>query len=60
MVPLIRSGKINDVLYGLPVARLRIPELHEFSKVGADLRVMFDSIDQVDALTDFSKRHFAK
>lgn len=57
MVPLIESGKITDVLYGLPVARLRFDELFELSKIVPNLRLMVDSIDQVAALAEFGKKH---
>lgn len=55
MLPLIESGKIKDILYGLPVAKLRLDELYELSKIVPSLRLMVDSIDQVNALCEFGK-----
>lgn len=55
MLPLVRSRKIDDILYGLPVASLRIEELYKLSRVIPHLRLMVDSIEQVAALVEFSK-----
>lgn len=60
MLPLIESGKIQDILYGLPVAKLRLEELHKLSKVVPNLRLMVDSIDQINAITEFAKKNSCK
>lgn len=60
MLPLVESKKIDDILYGLPVAKLRIEELYELSKVVPHLRLIVDSIEQVAALVEFSKRQSNK
>lgn len=53
VLPLVHSGKIDDVLYGLPVAKLRIPELHALLKEIKLLRVMVDSEAQIEHLAEF-------
>lgn len=54
-LPLIQDKKIDNVLYGLPVAKLRLGELYEFSKVVPTLIVMTDSVEQIDAMVEFSR-----
>ncbi|KAF7999731.1 hypothetical protein HF325_005580 [Metschnikowia pulcherrima] len=52
VIPLVEQGKIRDILFGLPVTKLRIGELHELSKKVDNVRVMVDSPPQVEALYD--------
>lgn len=54
LIPLILEGKIDDLLYGLPVAKSRLPELYELSKIVPDLRLMIDNPKQLDILREFT------
>lgn len=45
MASLITDNRIDNVLYALPVTKLRINKLHEPSKLVLTLRVMVDSVD---------------
>lgn len=57
VIQLAKEGKITDILFGLPVAKLKIGELHELSKHVQNVRLMVDSELQVDALFEYAKTH---
>ncbi|KAH3667524.1 hypothetical protein OGAPHI_003173 [Ogataea philodendri] len=57
LLPLIEDGKINDILFSLPVVKSRLPELEELSKRVKNLRLMLDNIDQIDTLVNYSKKN---
>lgn len=50
------SGKITDVLYGLPVVKSRIGELVELSKY-VNIRLMIDHPCQLDLIMKYSKEN---
>lgn len=57
LVPLMERGIIGDVLFGLPVAKLKLAELLALSEKVKELRLMVDTVEQVQALTEFAKAH---
>ncbi|EPX71700.1 alanine racemase [Schizosaccharomyces octosporus yFS286] len=56
LIPLIQEGKINDLLYGLPVANSRLSELYELTKIIPHLRLMIDHPKQLQLLREFSSK----
>ncbi|WBW71328.1 D-serine ammonia-lyase [Schizosaccharomyces osmophilus] len=56
LVPLIQEKKIDDLLYGLPVAKSRISELYELNKIVPNLRLMVDHPKQLESLREFSSK----
>ncbi|KAM9902795.1 hypothetical protein OXX69_008166 [Metschnikowia pulcherrima] len=60
VIPLVEQGKIRDILFGLPVTKSRIGEIHELSKKVDNVRVMVDSPPQVEALYEYAKTHDVK
>ncbi|SCV02315.1 LAMI_0G17810g1_1 [Lachancea mirantina] len=57
LLPLIEKGLIDDVLFSLPVLKSRLPELAELSTHVTHLRLMLDNKDQLDVLSEFSKKN---
>lgn len=57
LLPLIKQGLINDVLFSLPVVESRLPELVALSQHVPHLRLMLDNYAQVETLAKFSKAH---
>ncbi|EPY52311.1 alanine racemase [Schizosaccharomyces cryophilus OY26] len=55
LIPLFQQGMLEDVLYGLPIAKSRLQELYELSKIVPHLRLMIDHPDQLALLKTFSK-----
>ncbi|CCG82398.1 D-serine dehydratase [Taphrina deformans PYCC 5710] len=54
-LPLVEEGLVHDILYGLPVAPSKIPELAELATMMPYLRLMMDSEAQLDALIAHSR-----
>ncbi|KAJ8104035.1 hypothetical protein POJ06DRAFT_204959 [Lipomyces tetrasporus] len=61
LAALVQDGSVNDILYGIPPTKSKIPtlaataqELHTF---GATLRLMIDSGLQLQFLRDYSESH---
>lgn len=50
ILPVVKEGLVRDVLYGLPLAPSRLPELLELKKLVPTFRLMIDSEDQLQAL----------
>lgn len=57
ILPLIEQGLINDVHFSLPVVKSRLGELADFAEKVPHLRLMLDSVDQLDVLAAYSKDH---
>lgn len=57
LLPLVEKGLIADMLFGLPVARLRFSELQALSEKIPQLRLMVDSVAQANALAEYAKEH---
>lgn len=57
IVPLAEKGLVNDVLFSLPVVESRLAELVELSKKIKHLRLMLDNQQQLDILSEYSKKH---
>lgn len=57
MTDYYKSGEIDDVLYGLPIVKSRIPEVVQLTKLVKNFRLMIDHESQLDMLIDFSKQH---
>lgn len=55
LVPLVEEGKIDDMLFSLPVVRSKLGELYELSKKVPKLRLMLDGVEQVDELIQYNK-----
>lgn len=56
MVPLINAECVDDVLFGLPVTKLKLAEVHVLSKM-VTVRLMVDSADQVKALCEYAAQN---
>lgn len=54
--PFYESGKIIDILYGLPVVKSRIWELEELSTIVPTVRLMIDNADQIKVLEEASNK----
>ncbi|CAN6618546.1 D-serine dehydratase [Trichomonascus vanleenenianus] len=57
MLPYYKSGKITDVLYGLPIVNSRVGEIIELKKHVPNVRLMIDHPCQLDMLIAYSKEH---
>lgn len=59
LIPLVEEGILKDVLFGVPVIQLRIPELAAFSEK-VKLNLMVDHAAQIEALRGYSLQHGTK
>lgn len=57
LLPLVKKGLINDILFSLPVVESRLPELVKLSNEVENLRLMLDNFDQLEILANFSKKN---
>ncbi|KAK7205964.1 putative serine dehydratase domain-containing protein [Myxozyma melibiosi] len=59
--PLVVSGMVDNVLYGVPPAKSKIPTLAEISSSmaahGAKLLLMIDSLDQLHVLEEYRSKN---
>lgn len=55
MIPLVKKGFINDILFSLPVFESRLSELASFSNEVPFLRIMLDNLEQLDILANYSR-----
>jgi D-serine deaminase-like pyridoxal phosphate-dependent protein len=60
VVSLAKEGKVDDILYGLPIVFSRIPELIELQSHVKQVRLMIDHPSQLDVLVEYSKRNSVK
>lgn len=57
LLPLVETGVVTDILYGVPVVASRIPELAHLMTLVPDMRLMLDNEVQLDALVHYSQIH---
>lgn len=57
LLPLVKKGLINDILFSLPVVESRLAELESLAKQVPHLRLMLDNYAQVEILANYSKTH---
>ncbi|KAG0684182.1 hypothetical protein C6P40_001133 [Pichia californica] len=57
LLPLVKKGLINDILFSLPVVESRLPELEKLSNEVPTLRLMLDNFQQLEILANYSKSH---
>ncbi|EMG45919.1 hypothetical protein SBY92_004572 [Candida maltosa Xu316] len=54
---IVKSDKINDIHYSLPVVRSSIPQYADFANHVEKFSLMLDDKDQVDALVAYRQKH---
>ncbi|EEB09608.1 alanine racemase [Schizosaccharomyces japonicus yFS275] len=59
-IAVVASGKVDDILYGLPVCRSRLEELYELSKNVKSVRLLIDNLAHIDILKQFAQKHSIK
>ncbi|SCU93803.1 LADA_0G04984g1_1 [Lachancea dasiensis] len=57
LLPLVKQGLINDILFSLPVVESRLDELAALSEQVPNLRLMLDNKEQLEVLVKFNKLH---
>lgn len=55
ILPLVKEGKIDDILFSLPVVESRLSELSDLASQVPQLRIMLDNCEQLDTLKEFNK-----
>lgn len=55
LLPLVKQGLLNDILFSLPVVKSRLPELVKLSNEIPNLRLMLDNYEQLQVLSEFNK-----
>lgn len=59
ILPLIDDGTIKDVLLGIPIAKLMLPEVARFLKLVPLFKLMVDDEAQIEALETYAIEHGA-
>lgn len=54
VLPLIDDGTVKDVLLGIPIARLMLPEAAQFRKLVPLFKLMVDDESQIQALEEYA------
>lgn len=57
ILPLIDDGTVKDVLLGIPIAKLILPEVALFKKLAPLFKLMADSESQIDALEEYASQY---
>lgn len=57
LIPLVEQGKLDDILFSLPVVKSRLGELVKLSEKVPHLRLMVDNKQQLDVLNEFSLKN---
>lgn len=60
LLPLAKQGKVDDVLYGLPIVSSRVNEVVKLQEYFKNVRLMIDHTCQLDMLVEYSKKNGIK
>lgn len=60
VLPLVDEGIVKDILYGLPVSKLMLPEFARFQSLVPSFKLMVDNISQVNALKEYAAENGCK
>lgn len=54
ILPLVKSGAIEDILFGLPLVPSKIPELEQLANKVKSMQLLIDNVQQLESIEEYN------